>query len=79
MRLHITLDDELVEALDRRLGPRERSAFIAAALQRALDDERRWEAIESAIGEVVATGHEWDPDPARWVRGQRRHDQRRVG
>ena len=29
MRLHIALDDELVAELDRRAGPRQRSAFIA--------------------------------------------------
>ncbi len=78
MRLHITLTDDLVGELDRRLGARERSAFIAAALRRALDDERRWDDIAAAIG-AIEDGHEWDADPAEWVRAQRRGDQRRVG
>ena len=78
MRLHITLADELVDELDRRLGPRERSGFIAAALRRALDDERRWDDITAAIG-VIDGDHEWDDDPAGWVRSQRRTDVRRVG
>jgi len=79
MRLHITLDDELVRELDRRAGSRGRSAFIAGAIARALDDARRWELIESAIGSIPDTGHDWDADPAAWVTAQRRVDAARVG
>jgi hypothetical protein len=79
MRLHITLDDELVRELDRRAGSRGRSAFIAGAIARALDDARRWELIESAIGSIPDTGHDWDADPAAWVSAQRRVDAARVG
>ncbi len=79
MRMHITLDDALVEALDRRVGPRRRSGFIAAAVRAALDDERRFDDIEAAIGSVADDGHEWDDDPAAWIRRQRRGDVRRVG
>ena len=79
MRLHITLDDELVRDLDRRVGARRRSAYIASAVQRALDGERRWELIESALGSIPDGGHAWDEDPAAWVRGQRRADERRLG
>jgi hypothetical protein len=79
MRLHITLDDELVKELDGRVGPRRRSAFIAEAIERALDDTRRWELIKSARGSIADHGHEWDDDPAAWVRAQRRIDPRRVG
>jgi metal-responsive CopG/Arc/MetJ family transcriptional regulator len=79
MRLHITLSDELVRELDSRVGARRRSAFIAAAVEHALDEERRWELIESAIGSIADTGHEWDDNPAEWVRAQRRADPARVG
>ncbi|MEX0993544.1 MAG: hypothetical protein WDZ37_06070 [Solirubrobacterales bacterium] len=79
MRLHITLADQVVHDLDRRVGPRGRSGFIARAVQQALDDERRWEKIEQAIGSVPDHGHEWDDDPAAWVRAQRRGAERRVG
>ena len=79
MRMHISLDDELIARLDRRVGPRRRSGFIAEAVRRALEDEHRWELIESAIGTVGDGGHEWDADPAAWVRRQRRADERRVG
>jgi Arc/MetJ family transcription regulator len=79
MRLHISVDDELVEELDRRVGRRQRSAFISETLRRALDDERRWRAIEAGLGALADTGHEWDADPAAWVRAQRRSDPTRVG
>jgi hypothetical protein len=79
MRLHITLSDELVEQLDRRVGPRGRSPFIAGAVRQALDDERRWELIESSLGGVSDEGHAWDADAATWVRDQRRADASRVG
>ena len=79
MRLHIFLDDALVEELDRRVGRGRRSAFITSAVQRALDDERRWELIESAVGSISDHGHDWDDDPAAWVRAQRYGDETRVG
>jgi len=68
-----------VRELDRRVGPRRRSAFVAQAVEDALDDERRWDLIESSLGAIPGDGHEWDDDPASWVRKQRRADVRRVG
>jgi len=79
MRLHIQLEDELVAELDERAGPRRRSAFVAELIRRALDDERRWDDIEASLGSIADTGHEWDEDPAAWVRAQRRTDPRRSG
>lgn len=79
VRLHIALDDELVAELDRRAGPRRRSLFIAQAVRQALDEERRWELIRSAVGAIPDAGHEWDEDPSAWVRAQRRADAARVG
>lgn len=79
MRVHISLEDELVRELDIRVGRRQRSAFIANAVRRALDDERRWELIEQALDTIPDEGHDWDQDPAGWVRAQRAADARRVG
>ena len=79
MRVHISLDDELVRELDELVGPRGRSPFIAHAVQQAVDAERRWRKIESAFGTIADSGHEWDDDPAAWVHAQRRADERRVG
>lgn len=78
MRLHITVDDEVVAELDRRAGRRQRSAYIGELIRRGLENERRWDDIESALGAISDTGHEWDDDPAEWVR-QQRSDQRRSG
>lgn len=79
MRLHITLDENIVRELDRRVGARGRSAYIARAVERALDDEERWELLESVTGSISDRGHEWDDDPGVWVRDQRRMDELRVG
>lgn len=79
MRIHIALDDELVAELDQRAGTRRRSAFVAELIKRGLEDERRWDDIESALGSLPDSGHEWDDDPAMWVRRQRQGDRRRSG
>jgi Arc/MetJ family transcription regulator len=79
MRVHISLDDGLIAELDRRAGRGRRSAFIARTLERALKDERRWQEIEASLGAIGDRGHEWDADPAAWVRSGRREDSRRVG
>ncbi|CAA9504913.1 MAG: hypothetical protein AVDCRST_MAG45-1539 [uncultured Solirubrobacterales bacterium] len=75
----MNLDDELVSQLDRWVGPRRRSAFIAETVRRALEDERRWDDIEATLGTVEDTGHDWDADAAGWVRAQRHGDLGRVG
>ncbi|HWW67491.1 MAG TPA: hypothetical protein VNY83_05860 [Solirubrobacterales bacterium] len=79
MRLHISLDDGLIAELDRRAGRGQRSAFIARTVEQALEDERRWEEIEASLGAVEGRGHEWDRDPAAWVRAGRQGERRRVG
>ena len=79
MRLHISLEDDLVAELDRRVGKRKRSAFIARVLRRTLEDESRWDELIASIGTIPGQGHDWDEDPAAWVRAQRRADPKRVG
>jgi Arc/MetJ-type ribon-helix-helix transcriptional regulator len=79
MRLHISLADDLVDQLDQRVGRRRRSTFISETVRRALEDERRWEDIEAGLGALSDSGHDWDADPAGWVREQRRSDAARVG
>ena len=76
MRLHITLDDDLVADLDQRVKARARSPFIAEAVRRALDDVRRRESINAAIGSVADGGHDWDDDPAGYIHAARRADAR---
>jgi metal-responsive CopG/Arc/MetJ family transcriptional regulator len=77
--MHIELDDELVAQVDKLSGPRGRSAFIRAAIERAVGQERRWSAIESAAAAIRDADHEWDSDPAAWVGQQRHADTRRAG
>ena len=79
MRMHITLDDDLVRELDRRVGRGHRSAFIAATIAQALEDARRWDLIVSATGGISDHGHPWDGDSAGWVRAERRGAEARVG
>ncbi len=79
MRLHITLDGELVERLDSRVGRRRRSAFISETVRQALQDEQRWDDIEAGLGALAGSEHEWDDDPAGWVSAQRHGDANRVG
>ncbi|HWG09639.1 MAG TPA: hypothetical protein VN672_11610 [Solirubrobacteraceae bacterium] len=79
MRVHITLDDDLVAQLDSRVGSRRRSAFISETVRRVLEDEQRWEDIEAGLGALAGAAHEWDADPAGWVAAQRLGDAARVG
>lgn len=79
MRVHIVMEDRLVAEIDGRAGARGRTAYIVEALRRALDEERRWDGIASAIGVIGDNGHDWDADPAEWVREQRAFDTQRVG
>jgi metal-responsive CopG/Arc/MetJ family transcriptional regulator len=71
MRLHIVLGDDLVAEIDKRAGQQTRSEFIARVVRQALDTEARWDDIEAALGTLEGTEHEWDADPAAWVRDQR--------
>jgi Arc/MetJ family transcription regulator len=77
--MHIELDDELVAQVDELSGPRGRSAFVRLAIERAVRQELRWSDIEAAAGAIESQGHDWDVDPAEWVRQQRRADIRRAG
>lgn len=79
MRVHIELEDTLVEEIDKQAGSRNRSEYIRRAISAALQESRRWDMIQSAAGAIPASGHAWDDDPAAWVRGQRLGDARRVG
>lgn len=71
MRVHISIDDDLLSRLDEQVGTRDRSKFIERAVRRALDELARHDAVEAALGSIEDSGHEWDDDPAAWVRQQR--------
>ncbi len=79
MRVHISLDADLVRELDELAGERGRSGYIEEAVRQRVERERRWQMMRSAIGSISDEGHPWDPDVARWVHESRREDPRRVG
>ena len=79
MRIHISLPDDLVEELDRCAGDRSRNAFICELIRYGFDNEQRWDEIEAGLGAIGDSGHEWDSDPAEWVRRQRRGYGRGAG
>ena len=79
MRLHITIEDELVAELDRIAGPGKRSAFITASVRKALDEARRWDGILESLGSLPEDGGQWGDDPEAWLNRERRADSRRVG
>ena len=70
MRLHITIDEATVAAVDDVAGERGRSRFIVSAVRSALENAARWEAIDSVSG-ALSDPHDWDSDPVAWVRSQR--------
>ena len=71
MRIHVVLDDDLVAEIDRRVGERKRSEYIAGTVRAAIDDGQRWDETETGLGALADTEHDWDADPAGWVRLQR--------
>lgn len=79
MRLHIELDDALLGEVDRVAGPRGRSSFIRRAVEAALRHDRQRALFAQTRGAIKGSDHDWDEDPAEWVRGQRQADGRRVG
>lgn len=52
MRLHITLDDDLVEEIDELAGRRGRSAFIRTAVIAEAERQRRVKSFWSAFGAI---------------------------
>lgn len=79
MRMHIEVNDDLVAKVDELAGSRNRSQFVRRAIELAVDREGRWRRLDAAAGSISAKGHEWDQDPAGWVRSQRRGDESRGG
>ncbi|HXZ56587.1 MAG TPA: ribbon-helix-helix domain-containing protein [Gaiellaceae bacterium] len=79
MRMHIDMGDELVEQIDAVAGKGRRSQFVRDAVAAALEQRKRAELVLAARGVLADRGHDWDENPAEWVRAQRRGDDRRVG
>ena len=76
--MHIELDDAIVTEIDSIAGLRRRSAFVREAVLAAVDRHRREIRLRQAAGILRNSEHDWDDDPAAWVRRQRSGDPRRV-
>ena len=50
IRLNVTLPKDLAKALDAQAGPRKKSQYIAKAIRRQLEQDRK-EALNSALEE----------------------------
>jgi len=72
MRLHVVLDEDLVQEIDSYVGKRGRSKFIREAIEAKVDeDTRRLEALERLRGSM--------PDFApymtsKWIREENRRE-----
>jgi Arc/MetJ family transcription regulator len=73
MRLHVYLDDGLVEQLDREVGARGRSSFVEECVRAELERRQRWRSIWSAFEgpPIDDDGHPWDPEPAAYFHEER--------
>jgi hypothetical protein len=75
VRTHVLLPKDVVEEIDRSVGERRRSGFLAEAAREKLARQRRKEALEQFAGwlkDVDVPGWETPESTAEWVRRQRR-------
>jgi metal-responsive CopG/Arc/MetJ family transcriptional regulator len=81
VRTHVLLPRELVEELDRQVGPRKRSETIAALVEEFLRRKELVSAIDRFAGSLNVDDHpEWASreDIARWVHDERRRSDRSL-
>ena len=74
-RIHVTLDDEVLEAIDEKVGRRGRSRFLAEAAREKLERIALKEATHAGAGLLNDEDYPHWQDPAsvqEWVRASRR-------
>jgi metal-responsive CopG/Arc/MetJ family transcriptional regulator len=74
-RIHLVLPDRLLGKIDRIVGKRERSRFIAQAVQERLERLEMTEALEKSAGTLDVELHPHWKDrktTSEWVRSVRR-------
>ena len=77
VRAHVLIPRELMEEVDRLVGPRKRSAFLAEAAAEKVRRERLGRALEETAGFLDPDAYpEWrtPEDVSAWVRRQRALD-----
>jgi metal-responsive CopG/Arc/MetJ family transcriptional regulator len=61
IRTHVVFPKELVEAVDRLVGPRKRSAFLVQAVEEKIGRERLGRALATTAGFLAEETHpEWE-------------------
>ncbi len=81
VRTHVILPKDLVDEVDRLVGQRKRSDFVADALREKLAHERQGIALREAAGALDPADYPQWSTPEKisaWVREQRAEDSRRL-
>ncbi|HET7036731.1 MAG TPA: ribbon-helix-helix domain-containing protein [Thermomicrobiaceae bacterium] len=77
VRTHVVLPKELVEEVDRLVGPRHRSEFLAEAIAEKLRHERLMHVarrVAGSLADVAIPGWETPESTVEWVRRRRALD-----
>ena len=78
-RTHVVLPQALVDDIDRRVGKRRRSAFLADAARREVKRLALLDAIDAAAGSWNSKDHpELRQGAARWVAKLRKEGEQRI-
>jgi hypothetical protein len=77
-RTHVVLEDKLVKDIDRLVGTRRRSSFLAAAAEEKLMRLRQLKALDQLVAWKDKEHPELQQGAARWVRRLRRETERRF-
>lgn len=81
VRIHVLIDAHTVSAVDRLVGKRGRSRFMAEALREKLIREEQAQALARCAGAIDPAQYpEWQTpeDVSRWVGESRRLDGQRA-
>lgn len=77
IRTHVVFPKDLVEAIDRLVGQRKRSAFVTQAVAEKIERERLGQALAETAGFMAADARpEWETQEkiSAWVRELRAID-----
>ena len=80
-RTHVVIPSELIAEVDKLVGPRRRSQFLADALRDKLRQLRQRAALEKVAGslkDVDIPGWESPEAASEWVAKSRREDDKRL-
>ncbi|MGH9452645.1 MAG: hypothetical protein ACRD2O_01585 [Terriglobia bacterium] len=78
-RTHIVIPEDLAREIERLVGKRGRSGFLAQAARKELKRLRMLKALERAAGSWKDKDHpELKRGAAQWVEGLRKEDERRL-